>query len=98
MGRTLPTFNMILEQEIKAWRPFRRALGREDRLVLDRLFVFAKRHMSEAAYVARPVPFDTLVLAIVLEQQKQIEALHAQLGKESSAERAPDSSPGGFCG
>ena len=33
MGRTLATFNTYLEQEMEAWRPFRRALRREDRLV-----------------------------------------------------------------
>lgn len=75
MGRTLPTFNTYLEQEIEQWRPFRRALRREDKIAFDRLFVFAKRHMAEAAYVARPIPFDALVMTILLEQQKEIEKL-----------------------
>ena len=73
MGRTLPTFNLQLEREMEEWRPFRRALRREDQEVFDRLFALAKRHMAEAAYVARPVPFDTLVMAILLEMQKAIE-------------------------
>ncbi|MCH8332400.1 hypothetical protein IIC65_00555 [Candidatus Sumerlaeota bacterium] len=77
MGRTLPTFNTYLEQEMEQWRPFRRALRREDQRVFDRLFVLAKRHMAEAAYVARPIPFDTLVMTILLEQQKEIERLGA---------------------
>ncbi len=79
MGRTLPTFNMYLNQEIEAWRPFRRALPAEDRAAFDRLFALARGHMAEAAHVARPVPFDTLVMAILLEQQKEIESLRARL-------------------
>ncbi|HOE97875.1 MAG TPA: hypothetical protein PLS90_14480 [Candidatus Sumerlaeota bacterium] len=79
MGRTLPTFNMYLDQEIEAWRPFRRALRREDQPAFDRLFALAKRHMAEAAHAARPVPFDSFVMAVLLEQQKEIERLRARL-------------------
>ena len=79
MGRTLPTFNMYLEQEIAQWRPYRRALRREDQAVFDRLFGLAKRHMAEAANVSRPIPFDTLVISILLEQQKEIERLRERM-------------------
>lgn len=73
MGRTLPTFNFWLEGERESWRAFRRALRHEDREAFDRIFALAKRHMAEAASVARPVPFDSLVMSVLLEQQKQIE-------------------------
>ena len=77
MGRTLPTFNTWLEQEMETWRAYRRALRREDQEAFDRLFTLAKSHMAEAAHAARPIPFDAMVMAILLEQQKKIE----QLGK-----------------
>lgn len=86
MGRTLPTFNTYLEHEQAQWQPFRRALRREDQAHFDRLFVLAKRHMAEAAYAARPVPFDTLVMTILLEQQKEIERLKAALAPEGAAD------------
>ena len=81
MGRTLATFNTYLEQEMEAWRPFRRALRREDRESFDRLFALAKRHIAEAAFVARPIPFDALVMTILLEQQIEIERLRAEVGR-----------------
>ena len=56
-----------------------RALRREDQQVFDRLFALSKRHMAEAAYAARPVPFDALVITILLEQQKELERLRRQL-------------------
>ena len=91
MGRTLATFNTYLEQEMDQWRPFRRALRREDQRSFDRLFVFAKRHMAEAAYVARPVPFDALVMTILLEQQKEIERLRAEIGEGKEENDSPRS-------
>jgi hypothetical protein len=75
MGRTLPTFNTYLEQEMTQWAPYRRALRKEEKPAFDRLFIFAKRHMAEAAFVARPIPFDAMLISILLEQAKAIEAL-----------------------
>ena len=79
MGRTLPTFTMQLDHEMARWRPLRRALRREDQHVLDRLFALARRHVAEAANAARPVPFDSLVMTILLEQEKQIGRLRERL-------------------
>ena len=88
MGRTLPTFNLYLERQIEEWAPFRRALRREDREMFDRLFAFAKRHMAEAAAAARPVPFESMLLAMLLEQQKTIESLNRRLSElRSGTER-----------
>lgn len=84
MGRTLPTFNSWLENEMTSWREFRRALRREDREAFDRLFGLAKRHMAEAASVGRPVPFDALVMSILLEQQKEIDRLKHKAPDETS--------------
>jgi len=75
MGRTLPTFTRYLEKELASWNNFRRALSKEDREIFDRLFRFAKRHIAEASHAARPIPFDALILSILLEQQKEIMTL-----------------------
>jgi hypothetical protein len=75
MGRTIPTFTRYLEEEVDSWSAFRRALVKEDREVLDRLFRYAKRHIAAASCATRPIPFDALVMAILLEQQKEIEQL-----------------------
>lgn len=82
MGRTVPTFNMSLEREISAWRQYRRALRAEDQRPFDNLFAMARRHMAEAAAAARPVPFDAVILSILLEQEKRIAALEEKLARK----------------
>jgi hypothetical protein len=79
VGRTLPTFNTYLEQEIAQWAAYRRALRREDKPAFDRLFALAKRHMAEAAFVARPIPFDAVLISVLLEQQKALEWLERRV-------------------
>jgi hypothetical protein len=75
MGRTIPTFTRYLENELASWSAFRRALVQEDREAFDQLFRLAKRHIAAASCATRPIPFDALVMAILLEQQKEIERL-----------------------
>jgi len=81
MGRTLPTFNAWLEEERETWRGYRRALRREDQEAFDRLFSLAKSHMAEAASAARAVPFESFLMSVLLEQQKELERLRRELGE-----------------
>jgi hypothetical protein len=72
MGKTLPPFSQLIEQERRRWAPFKRALPKADQAIFDRLFDCAKVHIQAGVMVSRPWAFETIVMAIVLEQQKQL--------------------------
>lgn len=73
MGRTLPPFSQLIEQERRAWGPFKRALRKEDQATFDRLFDCAKLHVQAGVYLSRPWPFEVIAMSILLEQQKRLE-------------------------
>ena len=73
MGKTLPPFSQLIEYERRRWAPFKRALPKEDQAIFDRLFDCAKLHIQAGVMVSRPWPFETIVMAILLEQHKQLE-------------------------
>lgn len=79
MGRTLPTFNTFLMEEIDSWKDFRRGLRAEQRPAFDRLFTRARKHTAEATCAARAVPFDALVMCILLDQELELERLATEL-------------------
>jgi hypothetical protein len=79
MGKTLPPFNQFIDAECRRWAPFKRALPKEDQAIFDRLFDCAKHHIQAGVVVSRPWPFETIVLAILLEQQKLLEHASARL-------------------
>src|SRR2546422_752609 len=81
MGRTLTTFTQLVRQEIESWNRYRRALRQEDQQALDALFAAARCHAAAGAYLARETPFDVMLLSMLLEQQKQIEALHREVNE-----------------
>ena len=72
MGRTLPSITMEFLQEQESFSRFRRALRRSDQLALDDLFAAARNHLAAAAYAANALPMETFLLAMVLEEHKEV--------------------------
>lgn len=79
MGRTLPSITQSLNEEQAAFNRFRRALRRSDQLALDELFVAARKHLAAAAYAANLLPIETFLLAMLLEEHKEVIHLRSQL-------------------
>ncbi len=75
MGRTVPSFRMLLDSIIMDLGNFRRALRRHDQQVFDRVMDMAREHTSASTVAAAVDPMDTIVLSILIEQQKQIDEL-----------------------
>jgi len=81
MGRTIAPFTQMVLQEIDSWAKFRRSLRKEDQEALDELLTAAKFHAASAAYASRVVPFETMLISMLIEQQKQIKQLREKLGE-----------------
>jgi hypothetical protein len=73
MGKTLPPFSQLIEHERRRWAPFKRALPKADQSLFDRLFDCAKLHIQAGVMVSRPWPFETMVMAVLLEHEKRVE-------------------------
>jgi hypothetical protein len=63
---------MSFMQEQEAFSRFRRALRRSDQLALDDLFASARKHLAAAAYAAHALPMETFLLAMLLEEHKEV--------------------------
>ncbi len=72
MGRTLPSITQTFLQEEENFSRFRRALRRSDQLALDELFASARQHLAAAAYATHALPFETFLLAMLLEEHKEV--------------------------
>jgi hypothetical protein len=51
---------------------FRRALRRSDQMAFDDLFTAAQKHISATAYAAHALPFETFLMAMLLEEHKEV--------------------------
>jgi hypothetical protein len=79
MGRTLPSITQAFYLEQATFSDFRRALRRSDQTALDDLFTSARQHLAAAAYASNALPMETFLLAMVLEEHKEVLRLRAQV-------------------
>jgi hypothetical protein len=79
MGRTVPTFTMVIQEEMESWSKFRRGLRLEDQEALDDLFRAARLQLASSAYAARPVPFESIGMSMLLAQQRLIRQMEHRL-------------------
>lgn len=79
MGRTVQTANQVILDEQQAFADFRRALRKEDQRIFDALFAGARRHTAAISQAAHALPFEAILLAMIVEQAKEIDRLRRLL-------------------
>jgi hypothetical protein len=70
---------MHLEQVIRRWDNFRRALRREDRETFDAMVNKARMHSSASLFNVHLDPMESVFMSILLEQEKEILELRRKL-------------------
>jgi hypothetical protein len=94
MGRTVPTFTGILDSELASWSKFRRGLRREDQEAFDDLFRAAKIHLAENFYAMRTIPFESIAVSMLLEQQKCLRQLRHEVAELTGGRPLPPAAKG----
>ncbi len=86
MGRTLPTFTRIIDGEIESWSKYKRGLRKEDQEIFDDLFRSARIHLAENFYAMRTIPFESIIISMLIEQRKLIKQLQEKIERSNSVE------------
>lgn len=79
MGRTEPTFRLLLERVEAEWRDYRRGLSPREQEALDGLFQKARAHASAAMNVCRVDPMESILLSMLLEHEMELRRLRERL-------------------
>ncbi len=79
MGRTVSSITHTFLEEKAAFARFRRALRSRDQRALDDLFAAARKHLSAASYASHALPFETFLLAMLLEEHKEVMRLRQKI-------------------
>lgn len=81
MGRTVLTFRAALEDAIKRWDGYRKALRRDEREAFDRMIDSCRLHASAGGHAVRPDPLEAMFMSILLEHQRRLESLEAKVDR-----------------
>ncbi len=93
MGRTLPSITNAFLEEQQSLAKFRRALRREDQRALDDLLASARHHLAAAAYASHLLPFEIMLLAMLVEEHKQVMRLRRLLEDLAGEGEAGEAGP-----
>lgn len=80
MGRTLPSITNAFLHEQQSLARFRRALRLADQRALDDLLGASRHHLAAAAYASHLLPFEIMLLSMLVEEHKRV--LHLQVELE----------------
>lgn len=81
MGRTVSSITQSFLKEQAAFARFRRALRKQDQQALDDLFAAARKHLAAASYASHALPFETFLLAMLLEEHKEVIRLRSEVDR-----------------
>ncbi|MFP3984909.1 MAG: hypothetical protein ACLFU9_02950 [Candidatus Bathyarchaeia archaeon] len=79
MGKTVASYRMALDRELQRWSGFARALRSEDRKAFDQMMDACRNFASAGSNATRPVIFESMVMSILLHQQKTLNKLEKEL-------------------
>ena len=79
MGRTVTTLTQYLNETEAMLSPFRRTLRKSDQYIFDGIFAAARKHTAAISQSDGLLPFEMVLLAILLEQAKEIAALQHEI-------------------
>jgi hypothetical protein len=87
MGRTITSITAQLDIEEQSYHPFRRALRKSDQMVFDELFAAAKNHRAAAAMAANTLPMESMLLAMLIEERKEVKRLQDRISVLEATQR-----------
>lgn len=75
MGKTVESYRMALEDEIRRWNGFAKALRGVDKEVFEELMDASRSFASAGSNAAQPVIFEPMIMSILLFQQEKLRKL-----------------------
>jgi len=72
MGRTIPSYQIASEIEIRKWRSFRKALDKQDRKKFDEMLSIPRFYNVAGTMACRPVLIHVILMSIIFEHYKKL--------------------------
>jgi hypothetical protein len=79
MGRTIPSWRMVVEAETEKLKKFRDSLRQEDKVIFEDLLNQCKLYASAASSLASPVKEVPLIMSMLFAHHKKLAALERRL-------------------
>jgi hypothetical protein len=83
MGRTIPSWRMVVEAEVEKMKKFRDALRLDDKMIFEDLLNQCKLYASAAGSLASPIKEIPLIMSILFAHHKKLTELEKRLNEST---------------
>ena len=81
MGRTIPSWRILLEEELKRWKKFRDVLRIDERPVFDDMMDECRRRASATGAAALPSKTEGMFLSLLFLHHKSLKELRDKIDR-----------------
>jgi len=89
MGRTIPSWRMVVEGEVERLKAFRDSLRLEDKVIFEDLLNQCKLYASAASALASPIKEMPLVISMLFAHHKKLAELEKLIQKDVEDKAVP---------
>ena len=79
VGKTVESYRMAIEDEIRRWNGFAKALRKEDREAFDILMDACRSYASAGSNATQPLLFEPMLMSMLVSQQIRLQRLEKEL-------------------
>jgi hypothetical protein len=72
MGRTVPSFRIVIAQEKAEWKPFHNALDKSERKEFDEMWDIPRLYVSACSNSVLLVPLQPIMISILFHHYKEL--------------------------
>ena len=92
MGRTVPSFRIVIAEEKQDWKPFRNGLDKSQRKSFDEMWDIPRLYVSACSNSVQLVPLQPIIISILFHHYKELKECISEVEQLEQANRATDSS------
>ena len=93
MGKTVPSYRVALEEELRRWSSFSKALRDEDRKMFEDMMNACRLYASASGAATIPIILEAMLMAILLSHHKTLKKIESKLREMVQQNERMDSRP-----
>jgi hypothetical protein len=79
MGRSIPSFRMLIDIERLEWTDFKRELGKKDKQIFNKLFLIPKLYCHALSSLSNPITIEPIILSILFNNFKSMNQIRKEV-------------------
>ncbi|HEU5119522.1 MAG TPA: hypothetical protein VFT71_00925 [Candidatus Nitrosocosmicus sp.] len=79
MGRSIPSFRILIDIERIEWANFKKELSKKDKQIFNKLFLISKLYCHTLSSLSNPITIESIILSILFNNFKLINQISKDL-------------------